>query len=124
MNRFEKYLEKDTNPQEPNKNKKEKIHIGIDSVPPAIPKKRPEPIKMGGVSEIKHKSPNMETDLQESIKTKQEELQQLLDEQQKMIDSGDLKEIEQTKDYQDLNNKISSLLEQIRAMEQEQNNNK
>jgi len=127
MNRFEKYFEEDTNPQKLNKNKKEKIHIGIDSVPPAIPKKRPEPIKIGGVHEIKHRPQgieDMETDLQSSLEIRQEELQQLLDKQQQIIDSGDLKEIEQTEEYQDLINKISGLREQIRAMEQEQNNNK
>ena len=128
MNRFEKYFEeKDTNPQKPNKDKKEKIHIGIDSVPPAILKKRPELIKIGGVHEIKHRPQEIEDmgiDLQNSIEIRQEELQQLLDKQQQIIDSGDLKEIEQTEEYQDLINKISGLREQIRAMEQEQNNNK
>jgi len=127
MNGFEKYFEEDTNPQKPNKDKKEKIHIGIDSVPPAIPKKRPESIKIGGVHEIKHKPQGIEdteTDLQSSLEIRRKELQQLLSKQQQMIDSGDLKEIEQTDEYQDLNNKISDLSEQIKAMEQEQNNNK
>jgi len=106
MGRFEKFLPKKKDQKNEKNIPQEKVHIGIDSVPPATPKEGPEPIKIGGVSKVLTERPA-------EVPAKKEEETGNKEDKEK-----ELKKLQ--KELEDINKEIARIEEELKEAEIEE----